>query len=235
MFEKKESNPKAVYGDSKVGLSFLPFGPVYEIATAMIEGSLKYGKHNYRDMGCKASTYFDAAIGHLVSWYEGEDTDEESGVPHLMKAAACLIVLRDSQLMGNDTDDRPIKYPKGVPLRKNPLIQKLLDKYPNPVKPFTEKNQYADIPHWLDGPFQTYNGPVKSNVKLNMKAIAASMNGYAGPEHRIEERRKHLKNYKACLFCTKVSTCEYSTTRPAKRCKSYEDHREQDRRKVRSK
>lgn len=136
--EKKESNPKMVYGDTKVGLSSLPFGPLYEVALAMLEGGLKYGKHNYRELGCKASTYFDAAIGHLIAWHEGEDIDEESGLPHLMKAVACLIVIRDSQLMGNDTDDRPIKYPKGVPLRNNPLVQKLKDKYPNPEEPYTE-------------------------------------------------------------------------------------------------
>lgn len=143
---KKTSNPKQAYGDTKVGLSSLPMGPIYEMALAMTEGGLKYGKHNYRSMGCKASTYFDAAIGHLVSWWEGSDIDKESGVHHLMKAAACLIVMRDSQLMGNDTDDRPIKYPKGVALRKNPLVQKLKDKYPHPALPYMQIAQSTKDP-----------------------------------------------------------------------------------------
>lgn len=143
--DKKDSNPKQVYGDTKVGLSSLPFGPIYEIALAMTEGGLKYGKHNYRAMGCKASTYFDAALGHLVSWWEGDDIDVESGLPHLMKAAACLVVVRDSQLMGNDNDDRPIRYPHGVLLRKNPLLQKLLDKYPTPAEPYTEKVRVSQL------------------------------------------------------------------------------------------
>jgi hypothetical protein len=142
---KKETNPKQVYGDTKVGLSSLPFGPIYEVALAMTEGGMKYGKHNYREMGCKASTYFDAAIGHLVSWWEGNDIDEESGLPHLIKAAACLIVYRDSELMDNNTDDRPIRYGHDVSLRKNPLLQGLLEKFPNPVEPYTEKRRLKNL------------------------------------------------------------------------------------------
>lgn len=137
---KKDSNPKQVYGDTKVGLGSLPFGPIYAMAIAMMEGGLKYGKHNYREMGCKHSTYFDAAVGHLVSWHEGEDLDEDSGLHHLMKAAACCLVMYDSILMKNDTDDRPIRYPEGVPLRINPMVGKLLKKYPDPVPPFIEKD-----------------------------------------------------------------------------------------------
>lgn len=137
----KPSNPKQAYGIKKVGLSTVPMAPLYEVAIAMLEGSLKYGRHNYREMGCRASTYFDAAIGHLVSWWEGEDIDSESGIHHLIKAIACLFVMRDSQHMNNWTDDRPIKYPDNVSLRINPVIEKLLKKYPNPVEPFTQKGQ----------------------------------------------------------------------------------------------
>jgi hypothetical protein len=103
-------------------------GPLYLLAIAMMEGGMKYGKHNYRDMGCKASTYFDAAVGHLVSWHEGEDIDPDSGV-HQM----------DSILMKNETDDRPIRYPEGVHLRKNPVVSELKSKYPDPVAPYTQE------------------------------------------------------------------------------------------------
>jgi hypothetical protein len=122
----KDSNPKQAYGDTKVGLSSVPMGPLYLLAIAMMEGGMKYGKHNYRDMGCKASTYFDAAVGHLVSWHEGEDIDPDSGVHHLK------------------TDDRPIRYPEGVHLRKNPVVSELKSKYPDPVAPYTQERKDAE-------------------------------------------------------------------------------------------
>ncbi len=137
----KESNPKASFGDNKVGLSKVPTGVIYGIACAMAEGGMKYGPHNYRAMGCKHSTYFDAAVGHLAHWWEGEDIDAESGLHHLLKAAASIVVMMDSILMGNDMDDRPIRYPGHVNLRINPIIAELKKKYPNPVEPFTQKRK----------------------------------------------------------------------------------------------
>ncbi len=142
----KDSNPKQAYGDTKVGLSSVPMGPLYAVATAMAEGGMKYGRHNYRVLGCKHSTYFDAAMGHLVSWFEGEDVDAESGIHHLMKAAASIFVIYDSILMENDTDDRPVRYPGGVPLRINDVIAKLKKKYPKPHAPYIEKDQPQPVP-----------------------------------------------------------------------------------------
>lgn len=137
---EKVSNPKQAYGDMKVGVSSVPMAFLYGVAVAMAEGGMKYGRHNYRDTGCKHSTYFDAAVGHLVSWWEGEDIDEESGVHHLLKAAASIAVMYDSIVMKNDNDDRPIRYPTGVPLRINDAIAKLKEKYPNPKEPFTQRS-----------------------------------------------------------------------------------------------
>ena len=81
---------------------------------AMLEGAVKYGGHNYRVAGVRASVYYDAARRHLDSYWEGEDIDPDSGLPHIIKAMACLHVLRDSQLMGNHTDDRPPRLPNGL-------------------------------------------------------------------------------------------------------------------------
>jgi hypothetical protein len=141
MSEKKDSNPKQAYGDMKVGLSSVPMGVIYGVALAMTEGGIKYGKHNYRDMGCRHSTYFDAACGHLAHWWEGEDIDPDSGIHHLLKAIASLVVVMDSILMGNDVDDRPIHYPEGVKMRINPLVAELKERLGDPVEPFTQKRK----------------------------------------------------------------------------------------------
>lgn len=128
----KESNPKDAVGVKKVPFSTLPAGPAAETALAMLEGALKYGRHNYRAVGVRTSVYYDAALRHLTAFWEGQNIDPESGLPHVVKAIACLFVLRDSQLIGNVVDDRPPSYKDGW---QDVLTQKaalLIEKYPNP-------------------------------------------------------------------------------------------------------
>lgn len=139
---RKSTNPKDALGIMKAPFSTMPMGVAYEIALAMLEGARKYGRHNYRIMGVKASVYYDAAIGHMATWWEGEDIDPESGIHHIGKAIASLTVLRDSMMMQNWKDDRPPRYPKGDELLRNhPGVSDLIQKYPNCVEPFTEKNR----------------------------------------------------------------------------------------------
>jgi hypothetical protein len=88
-----------------------------ELAVAHGEGAAKYGRHNWRAGDVLASTYFAAAQRHLVAWYEGEDIDPDSGLPHLVKAMASLAVLRDAQIQGRALDDRPPASPPGFMAR----------------------------------------------------------------------------------------------------------------------
>lgn len=128
----KDTNPKDRIGIKKVPQSFLPSGPVMEMGLAMMEGALKYGSHNYRAVGVRASVYYDAAERHLKAFWEGEDIDPESGLPHIVKAMTCLAVLRDSQIVENWVDDRPPSYPSGWQNRMNEHAARLIEQYPNP-------------------------------------------------------------------------------------------------------
>jgi len=137
----KATNPKDALGIKKAPLSTLPTGPAYEVALAMLEGARKYGRHNYRVMGVRASVYYDAAMRHLTSFWEGEDIDPDSGIHHLMKAAACLFVLRDSMFMENWVDDRPPQYPQKLDMASlNDKAGDVLKKYPDCVEPYTEES-----------------------------------------------------------------------------------------------
>lgn len=104
---EKPTNPKDTIGIKKAPLSCVPMPVVAEVGVAMLEGAAKYGRHNFRAVGVRASVYFDATMRHLVAWWEGEDTDPDSGVSHITKALASLMVLRDAQRNGLCTDDRP--------------------------------------------------------------------------------------------------------------------------------
>lgn len=117
----KQTNPKDIIGSRKLLFSVLPWRVLIGVAVAFLEGALKYGRHNYRAAGVRHSVYFDALQRHILSWWEGEDIDPDSGLHHVDKAIACLFVLRDSMLHGNDTDDRPLN---GVKL---PDVQAQID------------------------------------------------------------------------------------------------------------
>jgi len=143
MGEKKPTNPKDSLGVKKVPLHCVPSAPLFELGLAMMEGGRKYGSHNYRDVGVRMSVYYDAVMRHLIAWWEGENIDPDSGVHHVIKAIACLFVLRDSMIMDNCEDDRPIKYTNGLDMNKlNKQAEALIKKYPQSAKPFLEKDKH---------------------------------------------------------------------------------------------
>lgn len=105
----KQTNPKDLVGSRKAPLSTIPWRVLWRVGLAMLEGMVKYGRHNYRVAGVRASVYFDAVQRHLGQWWEGEDIDMETSAKlhHIDKAIAGLMVLRDGILQGNWVDDRP--------------------------------------------------------------------------------------------------------------------------------
>lgn len=144
--DTKLSNPKDVLGIRKAGLSAVPMNVVAEMGLGMMDGALKYGRFNFRVVGVRSSVYFDAAMRHLIAWWEGEDEDQDTcerdasgqaipgtGVHHITKLLTCLAVLRDAQLQGKAEDDRPprsvVFYPE-LNERAGKLIDLHADKSP---------------------------------------------------------------------------------------------------------
>lgn len=103
-------NPKEGQGSKKVGMHVVPPSILMQVALAMTEGETRYSGYNWRDTPVKASTYYDSTWRHIADWYEGQDTDVKSGLPHIIKAIAGLIVLADGIQQGKFIDDRPPKY-----------------------------------------------------------------------------------------------------------------------------
>jgi len=134
----KESNPKDSVGIKKVPFSTVSAPVIAEIGLAMLEGSRKYGRHNYRAIGVRASVYYDACLRHICSWWEGEDTDPDSGLSHITKALACLAVLRDAMILDKCVDDRPPKTKQGWVNEYNQRAKEIIEKYPDAKEPYTE-------------------------------------------------------------------------------------------------
>jgi hypothetical protein len=106
---EKASNPKDIIGSSKLPLHLFPTTAIAAGCLAFLEGAVKYGRSNWRAVGVRASIYHDALLRHMTAWWEGEDTDPDSGLPHLSKAIACIAILIDAKAAGKLTDDRAVE------------------------------------------------------------------------------------------------------------------------------
>lgn len=102
-----DTNPKTKYGKAKPQLGLIPGPALVLIADAFADGAEKYGPANWRVDPVSASTYFNAALRHLFSWYDGERSAADSGCHHLSHAAACLAIVLDAEAQGTLVDDRP--------------------------------------------------------------------------------------------------------------------------------
>jgi len=131
----KDTNPKDAVGVGKVPFSVIP-GPVLgQLGLAMLEGARKYGRHNWRDADARASVYYDAALRHLLAWYEGQDIDPDSGLSHITKAIASLTVLLDAMTQGTWVDDRPPPTPGDWIAAMNQKAKEIIAAYPDAVMP----------------------------------------------------------------------------------------------------
>ena len=133
----KDTNPKDAVGVRKAPVSTVPGTVIAELGLAMLEGARKYGRHNYRIAGVRASVYRDAVWRHMNKWWEGEDIDPDSGLSHITKAIASLTVLRDAMILENWVDDRPPTVDSKFWETLDKKAADIIEKYPDAKEPFT--------------------------------------------------------------------------------------------------
>ena len=151
----KDTNPKDAIGVKKWRqYCTVPATVLWEVGVGMLEGAMKYGRHNYRVSGVRASVYVDAAKGHIDQWWEGEDIDDLSNLSHITKAICSLVVLRDAMIQDMLNDDRP---PKAKLDKVRDAMQKavedLFERYPEPLPPYVEGQLHRGGP----GPITVIN------------------------------------------------------------------------------
>lgn len=143
--EKKvdTSNPKDVIGSTKLPVELWPATATILGSLALLDGLMKYGRTNWRATDVRASIYVAACKRHLDAWFEGEDIDPDSKVPHLAHALACLAILVDADASGTLIDDRQmqIKYRDFVN-KYTPLVEQIKRNHAERVPPhhFTIKD-----------------------------------------------------------------------------------------------
>ena len=142
--QEKPSNPKDVIGIRKVPFSVLPTPVLWEASLGMMEGALKYGRHNYRAIGVRSSVYYDATQRHLTDWWEGQDIDPASKLHHISKAISSLMVLRDAQIRGMAEDDRPPATDPTFLEEMNKRASELVDIHADKNPKHYTNNNYKD-------------------------------------------------------------------------------------------
>ncbi len=123
--KNKPTNPKDLLGQHKVSLSLVPASSLIYEALAMKNGADKYGPFNWRGNKVQLMIYIDACLRHIYSFVDGENDAQDSKVPHLAHAKACLGIIIDAMCTGNLIDNRPSKG-KAV---------ELLEKFKQTVEP----------------------------------------------------------------------------------------------------
>lgn len=75
------------------------------LAKVLTFGAKKYDPHNWRG-GIAYCRLIAASLRHIFSFLRGEDTDSESGLPHVDHAFCCLMFLSNMVKTRKDLDDR---------------------------------------------------------------------------------------------------------------------------------
>lgn len=91
---------------SKLRIDLIPPEAILALATSLTYGADKYSDRNWEQSPTAWGRYFAALQRHLWDWQAGNDIDEESGMPTLWCAMACLSFLITYEQRGIGTDDR---------------------------------------------------------------------------------------------------------------------------------
>lgn len=99
---------KGVKNDSgKIEWSYLPIEPMNEVLKVLMLGDRKYPSPdgcNWKAVPNARKRYYNAALRHLTSWYNGEKTDPESGYNHLAHAVTNALFLLWFEIKGYPED-----------------------------------------------------------------------------------------------------------------------------------
>jgi hypothetical protein len=92
----------------KPPIHLIPVQPLKEMATVFGFGARKYGENNWRkDLGNTSwGRTYSSIQRHLLSFWDGEDIDPESGFTHLSHAATQMLILIEQYNNCKEMDDR---------------------------------------------------------------------------------------------------------------------------------
>lgn len=93
------------YDSDKPRMDLLDPEFLEDVSRVLGFGAKKYAAHNWRG-GISYSRLIGAAYRHLGAINRGEDTDPESGLPHVAHLGCCVMFLSWMMKHRTDLDDR---------------------------------------------------------------------------------------------------------------------------------
>jgi hypothetical protein len=102
---RKTSSTGGQKGQKPQRMDLIPWNAVMKISEIYGFGAEKYDDHNWRK-GYDFSLSFGAMMRHLALYWEGEDNDQESGLPHLAHAGFHIFALLEGMELRPQFDDR---------------------------------------------------------------------------------------------------------------------------------
>lgn len=93
------------YDTEKIPLDLLDPLALEGVGRVLEFGRKKYAAHNWRG-GISYSRLLGAALRHTFAILRGEDTDPESGLPHVDHLGCCWMFLSNMMKTRPDLDDR---------------------------------------------------------------------------------------------------------------------------------
>jgi hypothetical protein len=93
------------YNNGKAELHQVPTSLILAVAKTLMYGAQKYEKGNFRK-GMSWTCVYDCLQRHMMKWLDGEQNDEESGLPHLYHAACNIAFLIEYAETCPELDDR---------------------------------------------------------------------------------------------------------------------------------
>jgi len=98
------------FDDGKFRMDLLPPQFMREVARVLAYGAEKYDEYNWL-LGVQYNRLYAATLRHLLSWWEGEENDPESGLSHISHAACNLaFILQFIHQKRTELDNRPTNY-----------------------------------------------------------------------------------------------------------------------------
>ena len=114
------------YDQDKTKWELLPWDEVEEVVEVLMLGAKKYAPDNWKVVPHAKNRYFDASIRHILSAFNGEIDDSETGKQHLAHAVCCLLFW---MWHNNDTQQHDeLRKALGIP--QNDRTLKALSKTP---------------------------------------------------------------------------------------------------------
>ena len=93
------------FDGGKLRYDLVPFGALEEVIKVLGMGAQKYGDDNWKMVDDLERRYVTAAYRHLGRVMQGEEFDEESGLPHIAHAITSLMFVQQARLNKGDSNE----------------------------------------------------------------------------------------------------------------------------------